>query len=72
MLKKNMLIICIASMLTTACSMAEISAANKKVSDGASNIMNTLRGSSSGSTDNGMRYLSPTQPSKKEAVSKQF
>lgn len=46
MFGKKMLALCIISMLTTACSMDEFSAANKKVSDGASNIMNTLRGSS--------------------------
>lgn len=64
MFGKKMLALCIISMLTTACSMEEFSAANKKVSDGASNIMNTLRGSS-GSSDSGMPHLSPSQPSKK-------
>lgn len=64
MLGKKMLVVSIVSMLATACSMEEFSAANKKVSDSASNIMNTLRGSS-GSTDNGMPHLSPSQPSKK-------
>ena len=71
MFGKKMLTVCIISMLTTACSMEDISAANKKVSDGASNIMNTLRGSS-GSTDNGMSHLSPSQPSKKESSSKKY
>ncbi len=71
MFGKKMLVVSIVSMLTTACSMEEFSAANKKVSDGASNVMNTLRGSS-GSTDNGMPHLSPSQPSKKESSSKKY
>ncbi|EFT7152232.1 hypothetical protein HVD32_004515 [Salmonella enterica] len=71
MFGKKMLVISIVSMLTTACSMEEFSAANKKVSDGASNIMNTLRGSS-GSSDSGMPHLSPSQPSKKESSSNKY
>ncbi|HAT1683207.1 TPA: hypothetical protein I8Y21_003932 [Klebsiella oxytoca] len=71
MIGKKMLTVCIVSMLTTACSMEEISAANKKVSDGASDIMNTLRGSR-GSTDNGMPYLSPSRPLKKESSSEKY
>lgn len=69
--RKKILIICMVSTLTTACSMEDISAANKKVSDGASGIMNTLRGSS-GSTDNGMPRLSPSQSSKKESSSNKY
>lgn len=71
MFRKKILIICMVSTLTTACSMEDISAANKKVSDGASGIMNTLRGSS-GSTDNGMPRLSPSQSSKKESSSNKY
>lgn len=64
MLERRLLVICISLGLMTGCSMEEISAANKQLSDGASNIMNTLRGNS-GSTDNGMPHLAPSQPSKK-------
>lgn len=64
-----MLLVYIMSMFTTACSMEEISAANQKVSDGASNVMNTLRGNS-GSANNGMPHLSPAQTSQKESASK--
>lgn len=71
MFGKKMLALCIVAMLTTACSMEEFSAANKKVSDGASDIMNTLRGNS-GSTDIGMPHLSPSQPSKKESSSNKY
>ena len=71
MLERRLLVICISLGLMTGCSMEEISAANKQLSDGASNIMNTLRGNS-GSTDNGMPHLAPSQPSKKESSSKKY
>ncbi|ELF4281884.1 hypothetical protein RNF85_000395 [Salmonella enterica] len=71
MLGKKMLAACIVSMLMTACSMDDISETNKMVSDGATNIMNTLRGSG-GSTDNGMPHLSPSQPLNKESSSNKY
>lgn len=71
MFRKKMLAVCIMSMFVVGCSMEEISVANKKVSDGASNIMNTLRGSG-GSTDNEMPRLSPSQPLKKDSSSNKY
>ncbi|MDF7679943.1 hypothetical protein PT300_04665 [Enterobacteriaceae bacterium ESL0689] len=71
MFSNKILIVCTASMLVSACSMEEISSANRKVSDGASNIMNTLRGNSS-SNDNGMPYLSLPKTSKKESSSNKY
>ncbi|NUU69133.1 hypothetical protein HQN64_23995 [Enterobacteriaceae bacterium BIT-l23] len=71
MFKSKFLGIVTVSLLTTACTMEEISATNQKVSDGASSIMNTLRGGSS-SADNGMPHLSRVQPSAKESASKSY
>ncbi|BEH97557.1 hypothetical protein [Edwardsiella ictaluri] len=55
MFKKKVLIICIASMLTTACSMDALSSVNKKISDVGSSIV----GNQSSQNESGMPNLAP-------------
>ena len=57
--------------LVTACSMQEIADTNKKISDGASGIMNSLRGNSNPSTDVTTPMHLP-QSLKKESKSKNY
>lgn len=57
--------------LVTACSMQEIADTNKKISDGASGIMNSLRGNSNPSTDVKTPMHLP-QSLKKESKSKNY
>ncbi len=53
----------------TACSMSEIAETNKKISDGASGLMSSLRGDGS---DNSSKVMTPRQSEKKESTSKSF
>ncbi|WP_409563702.1 hypothetical protein [Klebsiella pneumoniae] len=57
--------------LVTACSMQEIADTNKKISDGASGIMNSLRGNSN-TSDNSMKPMTLPQSLKKESKSKGY
>ena len=53
----------------TACSMSEIAETNKKISDGASGLMSSLRGEDSG---NSSQVMTPRLSEKKESTSKSF
>lgn len=53
--------------LLTACSMSEIAETNKKISDGASGLMSSLRGDGS---DNSSKVMTPRQSEKKNPLQK--
>ncbi|EPF7466521.1 hypothetical protein JY494_25140 [Serratia marcescens] len=66
---KGLYTILILPVLVTACSMNDIATTNQKISDGASGIMNSLRGNSSGNDEQRMK-VSPSE--KKESTSKSY
>lgn len=68
---RSLTAILIIPVLVTACSMQEIADTNKKISDGASGIMNSLRGNSNPSTDVTTPMHLP-QSLKKESKSKNY
>lgn len=57
---KGLYTILILPVLVTACSMNDIATTNQKISDGASGIMNSLRGNSSGNDGQRMK-VSPSE-----------
>ncbi|WP_127958537.1 hypothetical protein [Serratia microhaemolytica] len=68
---KKVLVIGLLSILTTACSMSEISEINKKVSDGAESLMNAFK-SDNGSADKTASASSSQKVAKKESTLKQY
>lgn len=57
---KGLYTILILPVLVTACSMNDIATTNQKISGGASGIMNSLRGNSSGNDEQRMK-VSPSE-----------
>lgn len=61
MLSKKLLFVCVSCLTLTACSVDEIAAVNKQISDGAFALTGALRGNSSSADSNGMPVLSQAQ-----------
>lgn len=61
-----MLLVCVSCLTLTACSVDEIAAVNKQISDGAFALTGALRGNNSSTADNGMPWLSQKAPTKRE------
>ncbi|WP_175610844.1 hypothetical protein [Escherichia coli] len=53
MLSKKLLLVCVSCLTLTACSVDEIAAVNKQISDGAFALTGALRGNNSSTADNG-------------------
>lgn len=66
MFRKKVLIVCIVSMFTTACSMDELSSVNKRISDFGTSIV----GKSSSQNETGMPKLAPEVDAGQESTSK--
>lgn len=66
MLSKKLLLVCVSCLVLSACSVDEIAAVNKQISDGAFALTGALRGNNSSTTDNGMPLLSQKAPTKRE------
>ncbi|WGC37796.1 hypothetical protein NFL66_19910 [Escherichia coli] len=66
MLSKKLLFVCVSCLTLTACSVDEIAAVNKKISDGAFALTGALRGNNSSTADNGMPWLSQKAPTKRD------
>lgn len=61
MLSKELLLVCVSCLMLSACSVDEIAAVNKQISDGAFALTGALRGNSSSADSNGMPVLSQAQ-----------
>ena len=66
MLSKKLLLVCVSCLVLSACSVDEIAAVNKQISDGAFALTGALRGNNSSTADNGMPLLSQKAPTKRE------
>ena len=66
MLSKKLLLVCVSCLALSACSVDEIAAVNKQISDGAFALTGALRGNNSSTADNGMPLLSQKAPTKRE------
>jgi len=66
MFRKKVLVVCIVSMFTTACSMDELSSVNKKISDFGSSIA----GNQSSQNESGMPKLAPKVDASQDSKSK--
>lgn len=66
MLGKKLLLVCVSCLILSACSVDEIAAVNKQISDGAFALTGALRGNNSSTADNGMPLLSQKAPTKRE------
>ena len=61
MLSKKLLLVCVSCLVLTACSVDEIAAVNKQISDGAFALTGALRGNSSSTDSSGMPFLAQAQ-----------
>lgn len=66
MLGKKLLLVCVSCLVLSACSVDEIAAVNKQISDGAFALTGALRGNNSSTADNGMPLLSQKAPTKRK------
>ncbi|ADE63236.1 hypothetical protein GC330_00360 [Yersinia pestis] len=69
MFRKKIMLVFIASLLATACSLNDIKSINQKVSDGASSITKVMNGEGNNSD---MPYMQPARQQKKESKSQDY